>query len=249
MIPKSKNIRTELVICAVIMLTGIAGLILVGGEKPVFLCAAAAVWAAVIIKIEKNNTERSKKVSESAKRVIIALLFSVLSQVFTAPLFTASTGAWRYPVIKKYVELYSTVGDISWLPDKMDSSVKDYKLSYAPTVMQGSGYFNVRFKCSSKEAAKWADYGNKHSKSVFSGLDLDDDWNYYVTDEITGQKVFADLGYDLDFSITQADRDFWQGHLDGAEIFVIYATTNSNHPHFDLVIVNKTEGMVQLSHG
>lgn len=235
--------RVERCFAWAIFLAAASLFILTGSSNAFVPAALGCIWAVMIRSKMKKGGE---PVQESIKRMMIFLLISAFSQLF-APLHVGETGAWRYPVIKGYIEAYNTTDIPDWLPDKIPAGAEDHRLDYLPSVMQGNGHFSLRFKCGGEELDRLESLGREKAKYIIPLADYIEKGGdisvsgYEVSPayEISGdgQGTLSDVRY---------DSEFWQGYEDGAEILVISASLDSHKPHSEVMIINRESGMVQL---
>ena len=245
-------------VCHIALITAALLLfILTGSSKALIMVLLAVVWL-IIIKYKHSKRFYETK-STHIKRSLIFWMIAVLANLFSAPLFVGTNGVWRYPIIKRYVHgAYHAVRMPEWFPDKLPQSTKSSRISYLPSVMQGSGYFSVSFECDVTEAEKWAEFGKENAKYIIPFCDYQkvhrsssEGYNtipflpsgYETAPEYA---VYTDQNYDdRDLSIVY-NSSFWYGDEDGAVIYVKETSLDPEHPLTEAMIVNKEKGMVQL---
>ena len=233
----SKGRKAELCVLLVLFLTGAGLEVLIGGEKGIIVMVLALIWGATLW----GRRGKAPKKDESAKRIIIVPLLAAVTFFWTAPLFVARSGAWRYGMIRDIVESRHTVGDISWFPEELPEDVSDYRLQYLPTIAQGDGHFSIRYK-SPEDAVKWAEFGRQRSGTVYAGIVINE-YGLWCTRSPEAPEALIEI--DLPFP---KDDSFWEDSLEGTVIYVLYDNGDQHRHRADLVIVNESQGMVQLSH-
>lgn len=242
-------------------LAGAAALlfILTGSSKALTMAVLLFVWW--IIRRYKYSKRRNETMEDHLKRCIIFWVIAVVVNLFTAPFFVGTKGAWRYPIIKKYTSgVYHAVRMPDWFPDKLPDSTSGCRISYLPAMGQGSGYFSVSFTCDPSEAEKWEKFGEENAKYIIPLTDYrnarkDDAALYGTTNRFmpSGYETSpeyavysaSDGSTDKNLSITY-NGTFWYGDEDGAVIYVKDTNLDANHPRTEAVIVNREKGMVQL---
>lgn len=242
-----KAYRVELCFACAVFLAAAALFVLTGSSNAFLPAIVGGIWAAIIrVKMKKAAAE---SVQENIKRIMICLLAAALSQTI-APIFVGAGGAWRYPVIKGYVDSYNTTDIPEWLPDRIPSGAEDYRLEYMPSIMQGNGNFSVRFKCSGEELGKLESLGKEKARYILpltdyiesgdsinvSGYAVSPAYEITSDDEML-QGTLSDVRY---------DRDFWQGYEDDAVMYVVFSSLNTRKAHSEVIIINMESGMVQL---
>lgn len=235
--------RVELCFAWAVLLAAAALFVLTGSSGAFLPAVIGCIWALTTGLKMKRSADES--VQENIKRIIICILITAFSQLF-APFHVGALGAWRYPIVKGYVKLYNTTRVPEWLPDRIPDGAEDYRLDYMPSIMQGSGHFSVRFKCGGEELERWVSFGESKARYIFRLADYAAASGYSWDDEETSagtEKGLPELG---DFDVIY-DKGFWQGCEDGADVYIISANIDRNHPHAEAVIINKESGMVEFT--
>lgn len=235
--------RVEMCFAWAIFLAAAALFVLTGSRNAFVPAIVGGAWAVTVrSKMKKAVAEPWQ---ENVKRIIIFLLIAAFSQSF-APFYVSRSGAWRYPIIKSYVEFYHTCDIPDWFPDKIPDGAEDYRLDYLPSVMQGIGHFSARFKCSGEELDRIESIGKERALFIVPLADYVKDG----ADRIYAAGYEASPEYKADedamISYVVCDSEFWQGCEDGAVMYIISTDLDTIESHTDAIIVNRDSGMVQL---
>lgn len=143
----------------------------------------------------------------------------------------------------KYVESLHN-GHSDCFPDKLPDDIEDYSIDYMPSIMQGTGHFRVRFRTSAEQIEK---YEKEYSEKAIYTIPLKD----FGGKSIINVQEFspeAEVSYEDDKSLDVAySQTFWEGHENGATVYVASAVHNWNHPHSGAVIINRSECMIEFT--
>ena len=187
--------------------------------------------------LKRRHPEYVSDTKKNIQRLAAMLLAGAFFFQFP-PLFIESSFLWQYPFQKMYTGLYRNVKEPDFFFDFRNDVQGDYCFEYLAAFMQGSGSYSVRFKTTPEIAAAYSGKFSPVSEYIipldkFNGLS-----DYTVT---------AADGSEGTISVT-IDEDFF-GNSDSENTFVFILETNLNwnHPHTSAVIVDKTNGLIQLS--
>ena len=215
-----------LVFTVIVVAIGITGMILISAVK---------FWIATLVcglfGFIGNATDKRRPKSQGIQRIILMLLF-LLIDFSMPPLSMQSSAKWQYPFQRLYAGCYQNSKEPEWFPDFMQDIESDYHFSYSPSVMQGTGWFTVRFQTS---PARAAEYEAEFADGARYTIPVGEYGDWYV---INAEK-------DEILSV-QLDRDFWKDNTT-AQIYVLDAVLNWNHPHSSAVIVDTATGQIQFS--
>ena len=204
-----------------------------------FLIAAVICFLTGIIK---NAGEMNvRKIVTNILMRCMALMLILFFMFSMPPLTIHSKMTWQYPFQRFYTGLYQNVKEPEWFPDFRSDVQSDYYFDYLPSIMQGTGHYSVCF-VTSPEAA--AGYENKFAAGARYIIPLD---------EFTARSGCYTIGEDKDDSGNNVldvywNMNFWKkGEEPNAQIYVLDAVLNWNHPHSSAVIIDKESGRIQLS--
>ena len=156
--------------------------------------------------------------------VTITVFYLFLSLCF--PPFGMSTHSkWKYPVMKMVASCYRNTREPEWFPDFTSDVEDEFSFEYLPSVLQGSGYYDVRFVTRPETARQ---YVQDLTVSAVETLPLQD---YLERNP---------------YSMHHSDESFWSGNIQGTMVYILYTNNNINHPHEDILVVNVNTGRVQL---
>ena len=238
-IPRNRKFSfAVLIFILFIALLGVIGFILTASAK--FLIAAV-----ICILTGSIGNISDKKNPRLRKRDIIGrpiALMIILFFIFCTPPITLSSALiWQYPFQKFYTGLYHNVKDPEWFPDFRDEIQSDYSFNYIPSIMQGTGHYSICFVTSPEIAAE---YESKFASGA----------RYIIPrDDFTARSGWYTIGEDKDGSGNNVldvycNMNFWKsGEEPNAQIYVLDAVLNFNHPHSSAVIIDRESGRIQLS--
>ena len=211
--------KTETVFICVVLAAALVLFILTGASTACVMAVIGVLWTLYM------RSQRKKGVAdwqENTKRIIIFTLVSFLINLFP-PMSAGSTGKWRYPLIRRYIDCYNTVNMPSRLPDSIPDDAAEYRLEFLPSIMQGNGHFSVRYVCGNDSLDGFAESCRRDAIYTLTLADAEND------------SKAADIRY---------DRDFWAGHEESAVIY-IFSGNFEHHYHVDCVIVDEENRAVQ----
>lgn len=215
-----------LIFTVIVVAIGITGMILISAVK---------FWIATLVcgmfGFIGNAADKRRPKSKGIERIILMLLF-LLIDFSMPPLSMQSSAKWQYPFQRLYAGCYQNSKEPEWFPDFLDDIEGDYHFSYSPSVMQGTGWFTVRFQTSPERAVAYA-------------AEFADGARYTIPVSEYGDRYTINAEKDEVLSVQQ-DSDFWSGNSD-AQIYVLDAVLNWNHPHSSAVIVDTKSGKIELS--
>lgn len=204
-----------------------------------FLIAAIICF---LVGIIRNTGEMSaRRIASDILGRSMALMIILFIMFCTPTLTIHSRLTWQYPFQKFYTGLYQNVREPEWFPDFRDDVRSDYSFDYMPSIMQGTGHYSVCFVTSPEIAAE---YENKFASQARYIIPLDD---------FTARSGWYTIGDAKDDSGNNVldiywNMDFWEsGEEPTAQIYVLDAVLNFNHPHSSAVIVDRESGRIQLS--
>lgn len=215
-----------LVFTCICMLLGVTGFILTFAWKFLF----AAIFCALFGLIG-NALDHSRPKSQGIQRIIVMLLV-LLIDFSMPPLSMQSSAKWQYRFQRLYAGCYHNSKEPEWFPDFLDDIESDYHFSYSPSVMQGTGWFTVRFQTSPERAAAYA-------------AQFADGARYTIPVSEYGDRYIINAEKD-EILYVQLDTAFWKDDPD-AQIYVLDAVLNWNHPHSSAVIVDTKSGKIEFS--
>ena len=223
-----------LIFFLVLALLGIAGFVLTAAVK--FIAAAVLCVLVGIIGFAADRNSHSKRGIIGRIVALVIILFFMFSM---PSLIILPSKVWQYPFQKFYTGLYRNVREPDWFPDFRNDVQSDYIFDYMPSIMQGTGYFSVCFVTSPERASE---YERKFSSQA----------EYIVSlDEFTAASRYS-VGGDSNDPWEVLDiywnRNFWKkGEEPSAQIYVLDAVLNYNHPYSSAVIIDTESGRIQLS--
>lgn len=222
----------------IIALIGTACFVLTNSVK--FLIAAALIIIICMVgnKADKNDLQnRIKNIIGRILALIIILFF-----MFSIPSITISSSSlWKYPFQSFYIGLYRNVKEPAWFPDFRNDVQSGYSFEYIPSIMQGTGHYSVCFVTSSEIAAEYEKEFASQARYIIP------------LDEYSSHEGWYTIGEDKDDSGNNVldvywNMDFWEKSGEpNAQIYVLDAVLNWNHPHSSAVIIDTESGRVQLS--
>jgi hypothetical protein len=144
----------------------------------------------------------------------------------TPPLSIRSTSEMQYPFENRFLSLYR-YGEPEWFPDFMPDVQSDYYFEFMPSILQGTGFYTVRFVTTPERAAEYAaEFAEKAVESV--PLHACDQDEYALHVDINGE-FFGDLP---DESVT---------------VYILKNNRNRNHPKSSSVTVDPVSGKIDLT--
>ncbi len=219
-----------------------AGFLLIGALDIAGEGIILSVLTLIFVTIEKNaaRSGRKSKPGNAAGALIIAA--GTLLITFTTPPFISSSAKWKYPMQRAYIGHFQNVKEPEEFPDFLADVESGYEFEYMPAIMQGSGYYSVTFTASPETAA---DYANRFAPQARYTVPLKEfiENGTYTVEDFTPRENSTDDGT-LDVLVSEGMRS---GCSDSAQIYVLYAALNRNHPHSTAVIVDTETGKIQLS--
>ncbi len=185
-----------------------------------FLAMTISVYAASAYMLaESANIKPELKTGLYFGILTGAAVFLLL----TPPINLSSSVSWQYPFQRAFVGLYRNVREPEWFPDFRQDIESGYRFSYLPSIMQGTGYFDVHFITSPARAAEYAAQYAAEAEESF---------------------VLAEC--DLDNNALHADRGFFADAPE-AVIYVLESNRYFNHPHSSSVVIDLKSGKIELT--
>lgn len=205
-----------------------------------FLAAAVICF---LVGIIKNTGEINSRTIVTNILMRSMALMIILFLMFSMPTLTIhSRLKWQYPFQKIYTGFYHNVKEPEWFPDFWNDVQSDYSFDYIPSLMQGTGHYSVCFITSPQTAAEYENKFASQSQYIipFDEYTNTSGWYYPIGEDKddSGNNVL-DVYWNM---------NFWKsGEEPTAQIYVLDAVLNYNHPHSSAVIIDKESGRIQLS--
>lgn len=236
---------TRLAKISLILLTACIVACLTGGVLlPAYnVCFEAAILAVptLVLFLQTKKADRSgTKVRPGNPVGALLIAAFTIMLTFTTPPFFSSRSLWKYPMQRAYIACFRNVKAPAEFPDKPEEVLGDYEFEYMPSVMQGTGHYSVTYRTSPERAAAYA--GEYAPKARYTIPLSEYDYGYKVEDFTPRENSYDDGS--LDVFISEVMRG---GASDSAQIYVLDAVLNWNHPHSTAVIVDTETGLVQFS--
>ena len=232
--------KVTLILITVCIIVCIAAGVLLSAYNISFEAVILAVPAATLFLQTKAADKKGEKVT--CGNPVGALLIAGITMLLTVstPPFISSRSAWKYPMQKAYIGHFRNVKAPEEFPETLEEVLGDYAFGYMPSIMQGTGYFSVTYRTAPERAAAYAaEYAPKARYTIpLSEYDIG-----YKVEDFTPREDSYDDG-SLDVSISDIMRG---GASESAQIYVLDAVLNPNHPHSTAVIVDTETGLVQFS--
>lgn len=157
-----------------------------------------------------------------------------------APIMINTHFAFRYPFQKSYIEIFSGDDTFDYFPSKLPYGVKNYRLDYLPSIMQGVGYTTMSFEASDDVIEQ---YMNEYSKGAI----------YTCT--------VADLGESLSIQINENGANNTNKYADvhmsesfrkkcsgDAMVYIMYNSEDSHRsPYTSAVIIDSEHNLIEFS--
>ena len=222
----NKPTRLQLVILAVILLTGIGGFVMMGSLR-------AAVMLILLFGI---LISRNKKLIKAAACVIVLLVFAAFP-----PLYVRSQALWKYPFQKTVIGLYQNITEPEWFPEFSRDVKGDFKFDYAPSVMQATGHYLVYFQTDEKTLDRYEQLYSEQAAYSFPMREYFDESIYdgHIPELKTEKNGFKKLTIYLTSGSPKG--------YDDAQAYVLASDLDFNHPHTSAVIINKADSSVTLT--
>ena len=150
-------------------------------------------------------------------------LAAALFLLCTPPMVLESGALWRYPFQRAVIGMYRNVKEPEWFPDFRKDVERDYHFRYLPGIMQGTGYYDVRFVTSPERAAAYLEQ---------------------FTADAAETMPLAECSPDAD--TLRIDTAFF-GENSRATVCILDTNRNENHPHSSAVIVDPDTGKIEFS--
>lgn len=222
----------------IIVLIGTACFVLTNSVK--FLIAATLILIIAMVGNKSDKNDLQNRIKNIIGRILALII--ILFFMFSIPsIMISSSALWKYPFQSFYIGLYQNVKEPEWFPDFRKDVQSDYSFEYIPSIMQGTGHYSVCLVTSPETAAE---YEKKFASQA----------RYIIPfDEYSSREGWYTIGEDKDDSGNNVlnvywDMDFWKkGEEPNAQIYVLDAVLNWNHPHSSAVIIDTESGRVQLS--
>jgi len=187
-------------------------------------------------------------------RVLKAVIGSlvILFIIFMVPHAFSGTLKYRYGFQKKYVNMSHNLGDTDYFPEKLPDHAEDFHTQFSPSIMQGTGHYCVCFTTDSETIEMYEKRSSENAIMRFpleeyydieSGSIEDREFSLKYKDEIA---ALNDSEY-TSGTLTLFIDEYAKSHAEGAEVFIIDAVFDSNHPHCAAVIINKETNFVEFS--
>ena len=236
---KKFPVSPQMITLAIILLFCITGCILTFA----FMARLAIFMAAFIVSVLAALYRRKHGKKETIVKIvsdIIVIVGIALFLLSMPPMTMSSPLLWQYPFQKKLMDMYHNVKEPDFVPDFRGAVKGDYYFDYLPSMLQGAGYYSVRFTADTAQAQE---YERMFSARAVHTFDFDDEahdyyGNYFSRNVQLGEN---DVG-SVDVYI---DREFFSSG--NARIYVIETNYNWNHPHTSAVIIDSAVGKVQFS--
>lgn len=187
-------------------------------------------------------------------RVLKAVIGSlvILFIIFMVPHAFSGTLKYRYGFQKKYVNMSHNLGDTDYFPEKLPDHAENFHTQFSPSIMQGTGHYCVCFTTDSETIEMYEKRSSENAIMRFpleeyydieSGSIEDREFSLKYKDEIA---ALNDSEY-TSGTLTLFIDEYAKSHAEGAEVFIIDAVFDSNHPHCAAVIINKETNFVEFS--
>ncbi|MCR5121538.1 MAG: hypothetical protein K6B74_03860 [Ruminococcus sp.] len=238
----TKSAKITLIILVVCIAVCIAGGIVLSAADVGFEAVILAVPAAVLFLQTKKADKNGAKVTWGNPVGALIIAAFTLLLTFGTPPFINSRMKWQYPIQQKYISRFHNVKAPEYFPTSLEEVLGDYEFGYMPSIMQGTGYFSVTYKTTPERAAACAAEYAPQAKYTIPLKEYIEMGGYKVED-FTPRENSCDDGT-LDVYISGKMRE---GGSESAQIYVLYAVLNWNHPHSTAVIVDTETGLVQFS--
>lgn len=171
---------------------------------------------------EQQKPVRKRKIGCAVPVFIGTAVFLFL----TPPLTIRSTSEMQYPFEEKILSLYR-YGEPEWFPDFMKDVQSDYYFEFLPSILQGTGFYTVRFVTTPERAAEYAaEFAGKAEESM--PLNTCDQSDYALHTDI--DKTF--FGERPDDSVT---------------VYILKTNRDWNRPHSSCVTVDPVSGKIDLT--
>lgn len=203
-------------------------------SSPTF--AVTAVFCLFVAFVGNFNDQKPDRRKDAPAVRIICMLI-VVGILFTMPPLTiTSTGIWQYPFQRAYVGIYQNVKEPDWFPDFSKDVESDYHFDYLPGIMQGTGHYSVEFVTSPERAAA---YASRYAEEAQYTIPLRSIYS--------SSYRFPDSDKEINLYLSS---DLWVGYWNSesnAQVYVLDAVMNPNHPHSSAIIIDTATGKIQLS--
>ena len=236
----TKLAKITLILLTACIAACVAGGVLLPAYNVCFEAAILAVPTAVLFLQTKKADRSGTKVTSGKPACALLIAAFTILLTFTTPPFFSSRSLWKYPMQRAYIACFRNVRAPAEFPDKPEEVSGDYEFEYMPSVMQGTGHYSVTYRTSPERAAAYAEEDAPKAKYT---VPLSEYEVGYKVEDFTPRENSYDDGT-LDVFISEIMRE---GASDSAQIYVLYAALNWNHPHSTAVIVDTETGLVQFS--
>lgn len=192
----------------------------------IYTFAVAAIIGGIALLSFTANLKKSEK-TQKPVRIPDYIVFLVVFGGFpflTPPLTVHTNHFWQYCIQKSYIAVYRNNREPEWFPD-FRQDVEDMTFEYLPSVMQGDGYYSVTFHTTPEAIQKYEDFAVK-------GME-----NWKQETGVTAYDANTIYVY-----INKQLRD-----SASAEVYILSGSANQNRWHTAAVIIDKEQGIVQLS--
>lgn len=224
---------------AIIWLLCLIGFLLTSAVK--FIVAAIISTILCIIEVVGNRKKEPKK--GSVVSAILVILLVMAFQFSMPPLMISSNMVWQYPFQTAFVGIYQNIKEPDWFPDFTKEVEDEYQFDYVPSVMQGTGYYSVRFVTDSQCAKA---YATQYEEQAIYKIPLREYSDGY---RIENESLSEQDDTDGSTFMVSMDEEFWAGYWNSestAMIYVLESNFDWNHPRSSVVIIDTANGKIQF---
>ena len=227
-----KNYKFEF--CKYVMILGIVGFILTNAIAMIFVAWLGFIFGALEYTKTKNKSSRPYFIAAAVLSVLPSLYFAIFLMV---PVVFSSGMVWKYPFQRAYIGLYQNVDEPDWFPNFLGDVRGDYLFTYMPSIMQGDGFYDVRFKTTPQKAQNYIYQFEPRAEYVFR-----------IDNGNIGETVSGELELKESETLTvRINREFWEKCGPNTKAYVLFDNFNWNHPHSAVVVVDPDSGKIQMS--
>ncbi|MBP3310413.1 MAG: hypothetical protein J6L05_06360 [Ruminococcus sp.] len=212
--------------------------ILILTEQGFFRLIISAVWLIYNIGCLIAGAKKNKNIVSILSCVIVIPMLWFMSAF---PIRLKSETQWRYNFQRQYIRFFKSY-TFKHTPDELPDEIEDYCLDYQPSLGQGAGHSNVRFKAS-EEIIKA--YESEYAPKAIYTYPLSSFEEGSVSVEEVSPEAQTEWENDTSLVIHR-DIDFWKDNTT-AMVYVLSATHNWNHPHSTAVIIDSENGMIEFA--
>ncbi|MBP0967809.1 MAG: hypothetical protein J5722_09250 [Oscillospiraceae bacterium] len=187
------------------------------------MAMAFGLSAASKVPKSAEDAEPEEPAKRKPGKKLLIFLGTALFLFLTPPITIRSGEEYQYPFQRRLIGLYRNVKEPEWFPEFLPDIRSDYCFEYLPSIMQGSGYYDVRFVTTPERAAE-----------------------YLAQFSASAQETHPLPECDTEANVLRINTAFF-GENSGAVVCIMDTNRYQNHPHSGAVIVDPDSGKIELS--